>query len=93
MSIRDVYEKNMQAKLDEWGTRLEAFKEKADLEETNLQLEYYTLIEEVKLDLEAAHKKLQLLKEASDETWEELKTDVEITWDSLHDLIKSLTLP
>ena len=38
MSIRDVYEKNMQAKLDEWGTRLEAFKEKADLEETNLQL-------------------------------------------------------
>jgi len=93
MSIRDVYEKNMQAQLDEWKTRLETFKEKADQEETNLQLEYYTLIEEVKLELETAHKKLQLLKKIGDEEWEELKSDVEITWDSLHELIKALTLP
>jgi predicted ribosome quality control (RQC) complex YloA/Tae2 family protein len=93
MSIRDVYEKNMQAQLDEWKTRLEAFKEKAEQEETNLQLEYYTLIEEVKLELEAAHKKLQLLKQAGDETWDEFKDDVEITWNSLHELIKALTLP
>lgn len=93
MSIRDGYEKNMQAQLDEWKIRLEAFKEKADQEETNLQLEYYTLIEEVKLELEAAHNKLQRLKQASDEVWEEFKTDVELTWDSLHELIKSLTLP
>jgi predicted RNase H-like nuclease len=93
MSIRDVYEKNKQAQLDELKNRLAAFKEKADQEETNLQLEYYTLIEEVKLELEAAHKKLQLLKQAGDETWEEIKTDVEITWNSLHELIKALTLP
>ena len=93
MSIRDVYEKNMQAQLDEWKIKLDAFKEKADQEETNLQLEYYTLIEEVKLELEVAHNKLQLLKQAGDETWEEFKSDVEITWDSLHDLIKALTLP
>jgi len=93
MSIRDIYEKNMQAQLDEWKTKLAAFKEKADQEETNLQLEYYTLIEEVKLELEAAHKKLQLLKQAGDETWEEIKTDVEITWESLRELIKVLTSP
>jgi hypothetical protein len=93
MSIRDVYEKKMQAQLDEWKTRLEAFRVKADQEETNLQLEYYTLIDEIKLELEAAHKKLQLLKQAGDETWEELKADVETTWDSLEDLIRSLTLP
>ena len=93
MSIRDVYEKKMQAQLDEWKTRLEVFKEKADQEETNLQLEYYTLIDEIKLELETAHKKLQLLKQAGDETWEEFKADVEITWDSLHELIKALALP
>ena len=93
MSIRDGYEKKMQAQLDGWKTRLEQFKEKADQEETNLQLEYYTLIEEVRLELEAAHKKLQRLKQAGDETWEEFKADVDLTWDSLHDLIKSLTLP
>jgi len=93
MSIRDVYENKLQHQLDEWKTRLEAFKEKADQEETNLQLEYYTLIDEIKLELEAAHKKLQLLKQSSDETWEEFKADVEITWNSLDELIRSLTLP
>ena len=93
MSIRDVYEKKMQAQLDEWKARLEVFKGKADQEETNLQLEYYTLIDEIKLELETAHKKLQLLKQAGDETWEEFKDDVEITWNSLHELIKALTLP
>ena len=93
MSIRDVYENKMQAQLDEWKTKLEVLKEKADQEETNLQLEYYTLIEEVALELESAHKKLQALKHSSDETWDEFKTEVELTWDTLHDLIKSLTLP
>ena len=93
MSIRDVYEKKMQAQLDEWRTRLDLFKDKADKEETNLQLEYYTLIDEVKLELEMAHKKLQLLKETGDESWEELKSEVETTWNALDELIRSLTLP
>jgi predicted ribosome quality control (RQC) complex YloA/Tae2 family protein len=93
MSIRDVYEKKMQARLDEWKTRLETFKEKADQEETNLQLEYYTLIDEIKLEMEDAHKKLHRLKQAGDETWEEIKAEVETSWDSLDELIRSLTLP
>ena len=93
MSIRDTYEKKMQTQLDEWKTRLEALKEKAGQEETNLQLEYYTLIDEASLELESAHKKLHDLKHASDEKWDELKADIEFTWNSLHDLISSLTLP
>jgi pyruvate formate-lyase activating enzyme-like uncharacterized protein len=93
MSIREVYEKNMQARLDEWKSRLEVFRKKADQEETNLQLEYYTLIDEAKLALEDAHKKLQILKQAGDEEWEELKAEIKTTWDLLDELIRSLTLP
>jgi len=93
MSIRDVYEKKMQARLDELKSRLEVFKEKAGQEETNLQLEYYTLIEEINLELKSAHEKLQLLKQAGDDTWEEFKTEVETTWDLLDELIRSVTLP
>ena len=93
MSIRDVYEKKMQAQLDELKSRLEVFKEKAGQEETNLQLEYYTLIEEINLELKSAHEKLQLLKQAGDDTWEEFKTEVETTWDLLDELIRSVTLP
>jgi chromosome segregation ATPase len=93
MSIRDIYEKNMQVRLDECKARLEVFKEKAEQEETNLQLEYYTLIDEIKLELDTANKKLEQLKQAGDETWEEFKTEVEVTWDTLDELIRSITLP
>ena len=93
MSIRDTIEKKLQAQLDEWKDRVESLSEKAGQRETNLQLEFYTLLDEIKLELEAAHKKLEMLKASGDEKWEELKAEIEVTWDSLEDLIKSLTLP
>ena len=93
MSIRDVYEKKMQAQLDELKSRLEVFKERAGQEETSLQLEYYTLIEEINLELKSAHEKLQPLKQAGDDTWEEFKTEIETTWDLLDELIRSVSLP
>jgi len=91
MSIRKKHEEKLQAQLDDWKKELEKIKEKADLAETNLQLEYYTLIDELKLELEQAHRKLEVLEQSADESWEELKTDIEITWNSLEDLIKSMT--
>jgi hypothetical protein len=51
------------------------------------------LIDEIKLELDAAHKKLEQLKQAGDETWEEFKSEVETTWDTLDELIRSITLP
>jgi hypothetical protein len=93
MSIRKTFETSKQTQLDAWKDRLEKLREKAEQEETNLQLEYYTLIEEIDLKIDDAHKKLHLLKQAGDEKWEELKMEIETTWDSLEELIKSLTLP
>ena len=57
--------------------------------EINLQLEYQTLVEELQLKLATANQKFQLLTEASDDTWHEIKADFELIWDSLHELIKS----
>ncbi|RKZ60385.1 MAG: coiled coil domain-containing protein [Gammaproteobacteria bacterium] len=93
MSNREKHEDTLQAQLDGWNTELENLKEKAKLAEINLQLEYYTLIDELKLELEQANRKLEVLKGSSDEKWEALKTDIKITWDSVEDLIKSITLP
>ncbi len=93
MSARDKHEDKLQSQLDDWKTELEELKEKAKHAETNLQLEYYTIIDELKLELELAHRKLEVLKQSGEDKWEELKTDIEITWNSLEDLIKSITLP
>jgi len=93
MSLRETYEKKMQARLDELKTEVAELKEKAGQAETNLELEYYTLIDELHLKLDAANQHFHLLKQASDEKWDEFKSEFELIWDSLHELIKSVTSP
>jgi len=93
MSMRELYERKMQAQLNELKTEIAVLKEKVGQEETNLELEYYTLIEELHLKLEATEQKFHLLKQAQNERWEEFKVELELSWDSLLEMIKAITSP
>jgi len=93
MSLRETYEKKMQDQLNELKAEITELKEKADQVETNLQLEYYTLIDELHLKMETANQKFHLLKQASDDNWDEFKSEFELIWDSARELIKSITSP
>lgn len=93
MSLRKTYEKKLQAQLNELKLEIDELRGKADQIETNLQLEYYTRIDELHLNLELANQRFQLLKQSSDEKWDEFKTEFEIIWDSLRELIKAVTSP
>lgn len=93
MRIRETYEKKMQAQLNELKAEINELRRKADRMETSLQLEYYTRIDELHLNLEIANQRFQLLKQSSDEKWDEFKTEFEIIWGSMRELIKSVTSP
>ena len=93
MSLRDIYEKKMQTQLNELKSEIDELREKAGQAETNLQLEYYTLIDELHLKLETANQKFHLLKQASDEKWDEFKSEFELILYSLRGLINSITSP
>jgi len=93
VSMRASYEKKIQAQLDELRIDIEKLKTKAIQMETNLQLEYYTQIEELQLKLAAAEKKFELLRQVHDDSWETFKTDLEQSWKSLRELIKAITSP
>ena len=93
MSLKNDYENKMQTQLDGWKAELEKLKQKAELAETDLQLEYYTEIEKLGLELDTAHKKLEQLKESSEEKWKEFKNEIELSWESLRTLIQSINLP
>jgi hypothetical protein len=83
----------MQAQLDELKADIAGLKGKVGQAEINLELEYYTLIDELHLKLEAGEHKFELLKQANEETWEEFKSELEHSWDSLRELIKAITAP
>jgi len=93
MSMRELYERKIQTQLNELKTEIAGLKEKAGQAEANLELEYYTLIDELHLELEAAEQKFHLLKQAQGDKWEEIKAEFELSWDSLLEMIKAITSP
>ena len=93
MQSREIYEKKIQARLHELRAKIDKLREEAERAEANLELEYYTRVDELHLKLETANQKFQALKQASDEQWHEFKSEFELIWDSMRELIKSITSP
>jgi hypothetical protein len=93
MSKSEFLTKKMQAQFDELKAEIEKLKEKADQAETNLKLEYYTLIDGLHLKLETTEQKFLLLKQVNEEKWKEFNTELELIWDSLRELIKCISSP
>ncbi len=91
MSMKEAYEKKLQAQLDEWGAEINQLKAKADKAEANAQIEYNQQIKELRSMQESASEKLAELKEAGDDAWEDLKSGIENAWDSLNHALKSAT--
>ncbi len=93
MHMKAIYEKKMQPRLDELKEEIDELRQKADEAETNLELEYYTLLDELQVKLETANQKFQLLTQANEDDWEDFKFEFETIWDSLRELVKSVTSP
>jgi len=89
MSMKEAYQKKLQAQLDEWNTEIDKLKAKAEKAEADSQLEYYKLIEEFRSKQQAAQQKLDELKGAGEGAWEDLTAGVESAYDSLANAIKS----
>ena len=93
MHLKAAYEKKMRDQLEELKQEIGELKGKATQVETSLQLEYYTLVDELQLKLEMANQKFHLLTQAGEDDWEEFKSEFELVWSSMRELIKSITSP
>jgi len=93
MHLKEIYEKKMQPRLDELKEEIDDLRQKAGEAEANLELEYYTLLDEAQVEFETASQKFQLLIQANEDDWEDFKSEFETTWESLRELVKSVTSP
>lgn len=89
MSMKEAYQKKLQAQLDEWNAEIDKLKAKADKAEADAQLEYYKKIEELRYMQDSANRKLEKLREASDDAWEDLKAGIDSACNSLGNALKS----
>ena len=83
MSTRDDYVQKMQAKLDEWNADIDKLAAKADAAQADAKLKYQEQVEKLKTQRDAARHKLDELGKSSEGAWEDLRTGVELAWDSI----------
>ena len=93
MSARQGFEQKMRAELTQLKAEYENLKARAGRVESELEGEYLTLFEELKIALQEAEQKLELFAETHEDQWEEFKLDLERSWESLRSLIKAVTGP
>ena len=77
---RKAYEEKLDAQLEEWNAQIALLKARADKARAGAKVEYYKTIEALQRRQDEARTKLNELKTAGDEAWEDLKTGAEKAW-------------
>ncbi|GJQ50784.1 hypothetical protein KsCSTR_30960 [Candidatus Kuenenia stuttgartiensis] len=83
MDKRKAYEEKLDAQLREWRSKIENLKAKADKANAEAKIEYYKNIDSLENDYKALQGKLQQLKSAAEESWEDIKAGSETAWEAL----------
>lgn len=85
---KKAYIEKLEAKLKEWSAEFDKLKEKAGSSEAKIKEEYHKKIEDLRPRVEDINKRIQKLKESSEETWEELKSGTEKAWQEMKGAIE-----
>lgn len=83
MNDQQLHAQKYQAQLDEWKADIDKLKAKAKGAKADAQIEMNKMIEGLESKVQAANDKLAELSSASGDAWEQVKQNVETTWDSL----------
>jgi len=77
---RKAYEEKLDAQLKEWSAQIALLKAKADNARADAKVDYYKTIDALQQKQDEVKTKLQQLKAAGDEAWEDVKKGSEKAW-------------
>ncbi len=77
---RKAYEEKLDAQVNEWNAQITLLKAKAENAKADAKIDYYKSIEALEHKQGEAKAKLQELKTAGDEAWEDVKAGLEKAW-------------
>ena len=86
---KKAYEKKLEAQLAQWEAEIDKLQAQADQAEAEARREYYDRIEKIRELQESARRKLDHLKNAGDDAWQDLKSGAEMARDALASAVKS----
>jgi len=80
MDKRKEYQEKLDAQLNEWNAQLSLLRAKAEKAGAEAKSEYSKMLDALQQKVDEARPKLQELKTAGDEAWEDLKSGAEKAW-------------
>ena len=89
MPDKDAYVQKLHAKLDEWNAEIDKLKARADKAEAETRLEYQKEIEDLQKRGKEVEEKLAEVRQTGEGAWEDLKSGIQNTWDSMEEALKS----
>jgi DNA repair exonuclease SbcCD ATPase subunit len=88
-TTRDAYVQKIKAKLDEWNAEIDKLEAQARQKEADTQRHLQERIDLVKAKRETAEKKLDELRQAGSDAWQDLKAGLELAADAVGDALRS----
>lgn len=83
MESKELYQKKVQALLDEWKADVDKLKAKAQGASAEAQIEWNKQIEFLEGKMKEGKAKLSELANTGEEAWDSIKDGVESAWDSM----------
>jgi uncharacterized coiled-coil DUF342 family protein len=90
MNTKEAYEQKIQAQVDEWDAEILKLKAQASKTTAEVQINMNNQIKELRKKKEAVNEKLTQLKEASEDSWVDLKAGIEEGLDLLKTTVDSI---
>ena len=88
MSMKEAYEKKMEAQVKEWSAKIDVLKAKAEKVSADQKVRYHEQLESLKGKQRKLEEKLDKLRSSSESAWEEIKGGVEHAWEDLKNSVE-----
>ena len=88
MSDRDAYVEKFKARIDQWNADIDKLEAKAKEARADARIEHEKRIREARAKRDAAQGKLDELRNASGEAWEDVKQGAERAWSACREAVE-----
>ena len=82
-SMRDAYQKKMEAQLSEWSAKIDVLKAKLDQKSADAELDLHRGVKELEELRASARLQLDAIAATSAEAWADVRKRVEASWQKL----------
>ncbi|MFP7671858.1 coiled coil domain-containing protein [Marivita sp. S0852] len=83
MESKDDFQKKYKAQLDEWEAQIKQLRVKAEKAGVEAQEKYSEQIEELKSLHAKARTRMNAMRDAQDDAWDDLKKGADAAWDDI----------